>query len=128
LFSRSGLAYTAPWCRRQRLLSFARKTIPKAFDAFTKRLRTIPERVVFLTVELADTPTVRSEDRVRVKSFGSTFNRVIVRYGFMERKLDVHQVLAEAYRQGLPGHESDLVTYFTSRYSVHCAAEKRPLL
>jgi KUP system potassium uptake protein len=52
------------------------------------------ERVILLTVWIAEVPSVATEKRLEVKEYGSGFFRVLLRYGFME-EIDVPSSLGQ---------------------------------
>ncbi len=49
-----------------------------------KHNKVLHERNVILTIQTAETPKVRDEDRVRIEPINADFKRVILTYGFME--------------------------------------------
>ena len=62
--------------------------------------KVLHERNVILTIETAETPRVREEDRVRIEVLGTDFRRLTLRYGFMESP-NVPKTLAQCKRLGL---------------------------
>jgi KUP system potassium uptake protein len=57
---------------------------PTALLHSLKHYKVLHEHNAILTVELAHTPRVRSEERVRIEPLGESFQRVTLRFGFME--------------------------------------------
>jgi KUP system potassium uptake protein len=49
-----------------------------------KHYKVLHEHNVLLTIETAQTPRVRPEERVRIEPISDTFARVVLRFGFME--------------------------------------------
>ena len=49
-----------------------------------KHNKVLHERNVILTIDTAETPYVKDEDRVRIEPINDDFKRVIMTYGFME--------------------------------------------
>jgi KUP system potassium uptake protein len=49
-----------------------------------KHNKVLHERNVILTIQTAETPLAREEDRVRIEPINADFKRVILTYGFME--------------------------------------------
>ncbi|WP_174298124.1 potassium transporter Kup [Sphingomonas bacterium] len=58
--------------------------VPHALLHNLKHNRVLHERVVLLTVRIADTPFAVEADRFGHEDLGAGFHRVILRYGFME--------------------------------------------
>ena len=59
-------------------------TAPVALMHNLKHNKVLHEKNVILTIETAETPRVREEDRVRIAPVNDDFKKVIVSYGFME--------------------------------------------
>ena len=76
--------------------------VPHALLHNLKHNKVLHERVVLLTVKVADVPTVDPAMRYQIEDLGRGFFRVIVRYGFME-EANVPEALA---------HVSDCGTNF----------------
>jgi KUP system potassium uptake protein len=58
--------------------------VPAALLHNIKHNKVIHERVVILTVDIADSPYVEEEDRVEVHDLGQGFFRVVLHFGFMQ--------------------------------------------
>jgi len=78
--------------------------------------KVLHERVVFLTVEIGDEPTVAEDRRIDIERLEQGFWRMILRYGFMERP-DIAHDLTVTSRRIL---EFDLMStsFFLSRQIV----------
>jgi KUP system potassium uptake protein len=78
--------------------------------------KVLHERNVLLTIETAETPRVREEDRVRIEALGPDFRRVTLRYGFMESP-NVPKTLAQCKKLGL---KFDIMStsFFLGRRSI----------
>jgi KUP system potassium uptake protein len=57
---------------------------PSALLHNIKHNKVLHERVVVLTVQIADVPYVEEADRFTISDLGNGFYRVILHYGFME--------------------------------------------
>jgi KUP system potassium uptake protein len=57
---------------------------PPALLHSLQHFRVLHERVVLLSVETAEVPRIRAEERIEVETLQSGFFRVLLRYGFME--------------------------------------------
>ena len=58
--------------------------VPSALLHNLKHNQILHERVVLMTIETTDTPTVPNEERISMHDMGKGFLRITVRYGFME--------------------------------------------
>ncbi len=58
--------------------------VPHALLHNLKHNKVLHDRVLILTVVIDEVPFVDDEDRMEVRSLGSNFYRMIVRYGFMQ--------------------------------------------
>ena len=65
-------------------LSSAADSIPSALLHNLKHNQVLHERVLILTVKVAEVPQVKAEDRLEAEDCGSGFYRVILHYGFIE--------------------------------------------
>ena len=92
------------------------KGVPSALLHNLKHNQILHERVVLLTVETTDTPTVALTDRVAMQDLGKGFLRIIVRYGFMENP-DIPKALQLCEKQGTH-FDMMSTTFYLSRESV----------
>jgi len=67
--------------------------VPHALLHNLKHNKVLHERIVLLTVKIADVPFVRQVERVKLDHLGHGFHRLVLRYGFMEEP-DVPAALA----------------------------------
>jgi KUP system potassium uptake protein len=68
--------------------------VPHALLHNLKHNKVLHERVILLTVKIADVPVVKSTSRFAIDDLGRGFFRVVLNYGFME-EADVPAALAE---------------------------------
>ncbi len=68
--------------------------VPHALLHNLKHNKVLHERVVLLTVKIADVPIVRSTSRVEIDDLGRGFFRLVLNYGFME-EADVPAALSQ---------------------------------
>ena len=73
--------------------------VPHALLHNLKHNKVLHERVVLLTVKVADVPTVDPAMRYQIEDLGRGFFRLIVRYGFME-EANVPEALAHVHGCG----------------------------
>ena len=67
--------------------------VPHALLHNLKHNKVLHERIILLTVKIADVPFVRQVERVKLDHLGHGFHRLVLRYGFMEEP-DVPAALA----------------------------------
>jgi len=85
-----------------------------------KHYKVLHEKNVILTVETADTPTVKSEERVQIDQIGERFSLVALHFGYMETP-NVPKALAIARKLGW---QFDIMStsFFLSRRALKPAA------
>jgi KUP system potassium uptake protein len=93
---------------------------PTALMHSLKHYKVLHEKNVILTVETADTPRVKLDERVRIEPIGEHFSCVTLRFGFMETP-NVPKALAIARKLGW---QFDIMStsFFLSRRSLKMAA------
>jgi KUP system potassium uptake protein len=91
-------------------------TAPVALMHNLKHNKVLHEKNVLLTVETAETPRVREEDRVRIEPLNADFTKVFLTYGFMESP-NVPKALGLCRKHGL---RFDIMStsFFLGRRSV----------
>jgi len=94
---------------------------PSALLHNIKHNKVLHERVVVLTVQIADVPYVEAEKRVEVSPIGDGFFRVMLHYGFME-ETDIPTALKDLETCGAP-FEMMQTSFFLSRQTL-LTAEK----
>jgi KUP system potassium uptake protein len=97
-------------------LASAADGIPPALLHNLKHNRVLHERVVILTVQVADVPHLAEPERVALTALGGGFYRMIVRYGFMD-ELHIPDVLAAETGAGAPFKPME-TSFFLSRQTV----------
>ncbi len=95
------------------------KSAPTALLHSLKHYRVMHEKNVILSVETTHTPRVEPAKRVRIEPVGSTFMRVLIRFGYMETP-NIPKALAVARRLGL---QFDIMStsFFLSRRALRPA-------
>ena len=99
--------------------------VPAALLHNLKHNQVLHERVVLLTVETMNTPTVNEFDRLYVHRLGKGFLRVILRYGFMESP-DVPAALSHCKRFG-ESFDFMETTFYLSRETIVPSLKRRML-
>ena len=95
------------------------KSAPTALLHSLKHYKVLHEKNVILSVETTHTPRVDSDKRVRIEPVGSTFLRVLLRFGYMETP-NIPRSLAIARKLGW---QFDIMStsFFLSRRSLRPA-------
>ena len=96
--------------------------VPSALLHNIKHNRVLHERVIILTVQIAEVPYVDEETRAECKTLGEGFYRVVLRYGFLE-ETDVPAALAGVNLCGPPFNMMQ-TSFFLSRQTL--IASKAP--
>jgi KUP system potassium uptake protein len=96
------------------------RSAPTALMHSLKHYKVLHEHNVILTIETAQTPRVKPEQRVRIEPISNTFARVVLRFGFMETP-NVPRALAIARKLGW---QFDIMStsFFLSRRCLRPAA------
>ena len=94
---------------------------PTALMHSLKHYKVLHEKNVILTIEVARTPRVHLNERVRIEQIGDTFARVTLRFGFMESP-NVPKALGVARKLGW---QFDIMatSFFLSRRLLKPAAQ-----
>ncbi|MDZ7589055.1 MAG: potassium transporter Kup [Parasphingorhabdus sp.] len=90
--------------------------VPSALLHNIKHNRVLHERVIILTVSIADTPFVDPEDQITVKDLGGGFYRMMLNYGFMQ-ETDVPAMLKDFDRCGMK-FDMMQTSFFLSRQTL----------
>ena len=95
------------------------KSAPTALLHSLKHYRVLHEKNVILSVETTHTPRVEPDKRVRIEPVGSTFLRVLLRFGYMETP-NIPKALGLARKLGL---QFDIMStsFFLSRRALRPA-------
>jgi KUP system potassium uptake protein len=97
-------------------MTSSKKGVPAALLHNLKHNQVLHERVVLLTVQTTDSPTVNELDRIYLHDMGQGFLRLIIRYGFMEDP-DIPRALEHCDRFG-ESFEIMETTFYLSRETV----------
>ncbi len=100
--------------------------VPSAMLHNLKHNQILHERVVLLTVQTTDTPTVKNEERVAMQDLGKGFLRLVVRYGFMENP-DIPKALQLCEKLGMH-FDMMSTTFYLSRETVVPVKQKNFML
>jgi KUP system potassium uptake protein len=99
-------------------LASAPNGVPLALTQFVKHNHCLHQRVVLVTVLIAEQPRVPDEERADVSEISPGITRVILHYGFMQYPT-IHQGLVLACRQGkLTCIDLSDITYYVGRETI----------
>ncbi|WP_369412052.1 potassium transporter Kup [Hephaestia mangrovi] len=90
--------------------------VPHALLHNLKHNKVLHERVILLTVKIADEPFITEADRVRHDDLGQGFHRIIIRYGFMQDP-DVPAALSSVHDCGTDFRMMD-TSFFLARQTL----------
>ncbi|MEX0628137.1 MAG: potassium transporter Kup, partial [Cucumibacter sp.] len=97
------------------------QSTPTALLHALKHFKVLHERNLILTVLTTEEPRVASDDRLRLDSIGPTFDRLTLRYGFMETP-NVPRALGAAKKLGWT-FDIMSTSFFLSRRSIKASAK-----
>ena len=116
IFAKSGRNSTAKVPGTAIFMNSGSTGTPSALLHNLKHNKVLHERVVVLTVAIAEVPYVDEDERVELTDLGDGFYRVILHYGFME-ETDVPAALARLDMCGGP-FEMMQTSFFLSRQTL----------
>lgn len=90
--------------------------VPHALLHNLKHNRVLHERVILLTVKIADVPYVEASERVEIAPLGDGFHRMVIRYGFMQ-DADVPAALEQVHDCGADFRMIE-TSFFLSRQTL----------
>ncbi len=89
---------------------------PVALMHNLKHNKVLHQKNVILTIQTAETPRARPDDRIRIEPINADFTRVVLTYGFMESP-NVPRTLAQCKKLGLK-FDIMATSFFLGRRSV----------
>jgi KUP system potassium uptake protein len=99
-------------------LASAPNGVPLALTQFVKHNHCLHQRVILVTVLIAEKPRISDEDRAEVIEISEGITRVILHYGFMQYPT-IYEGLSLACRQGkLSGFDLTDLTYYIGRETI----------
>ncbi len=90
--------------------------VPHALLHNLKHNKVLHERIILLTVKIADEPYIPEGQRCSIEDLGQGFHRMILRYGFVEEP-DVPNALANVHRCGADFRMID-TSFFLARQTL----------
>jgi KUP system potassium uptake protein len=99
-------------------LSAAMHGIPMHLSRFVERSHALPERVMIVSAQYEETPTVPREERSHVTILAPDFYRVTLRYGFMEEASIPDGLACAVEHRRLPPQMLDDLTVFIGHETI----------
>uniref|UniRef100_UPI0035CAE310 potassium transporter Kup n=1 Tax=uncultured Sphingomonas sp. TaxID=158754 RepID=UPI0035CAE310 len=90
--------------------------VPHALLHNLKHNKVLHERIILLTIKIADVPYVTEGHRCAIEDLGAGFHRMVLKYGFIEEP-DVPVALANVHRCGADFRMID-TSFFLSRQTL----------
>ena len=90
--------------------------VPHALLHNLKHNKVLHERIILLTVKIADEPFIAEDQRIRIDELGQGFHRIVIRYGFMQDP-DVPAALANVHQCGADFRMMD-TSFFLARQTL----------
>jgi KUP system potassium uptake protein len=97
-------------------LSTFHKEVPPMLLHYVTQTRSLPEKLVILSVLTTDAPEVDERERTEVVDMGHGVYRVTANYGFMESP-DIPQIMSQVKRK-IASIDLDQLTYYVGRISL----------
>ena len=94
---------------------------PVALMHNLKHNKVLHEKNIILTIEVAETPRVKEDDRIRIEPIDDDFKKIVIRYGFMESP-NVPKALGLCRKLGLK-FDIMATSFFLGRRSVVPSAQ-----
>jgi len=116
IFARSAHSSTQRVPGTAIFMSAATSGVPSALLHNIKHNKVLHERVVVLTVNIAEVPYVDPEERFEISDLGQGFYRLVLNYGFME-ETDIPGALREVEMCGGP-FDMMKTSFFLSRQTL----------
>ena len=116
IFAKSAHASTQRVKGTAIFMSAATQGVPSALLHNIKHNKVIHERVVVLTVNIAEVSYVDPDDRMEITDLGSGFYRLVLNYGFME-ETNIPEALKQAEMCGGPFSMME-TSFFLSRQTL----------
>jgi KUP system potassium uptake protein len=92
--------------------------VPRALLHHLKHNRVLHERVLLVSVVVADVPSIPDEDRVETIPIGEGIQCVVLHYGFIEAPNVPNALLSGALHAHLPDLDPHRVTYYVGRHVI----------
>jgi KUP system potassium uptake protein len=98
--------------------------VPLILELHIRRIRVLHAHVVLLTMEPADAPHLRDDERFTIDDLGHGFTRIVIRCGFMEEP-NVPRLLHEAIQRFSLSCDLEDATFYLGRETFLATARGR---
>ncbi|WP_152527611.1 MULTISPECIES: KUP/HAK/KT family potassium transporter [unclassified Afipia] len=99
-------------------LASAPKGVPLALTQFVKHNHVLHQRVLLVTVLIAEAPRIPDDDRVEVIEIIEGITRVILHFGFMQYPVILEGLQLACAQGKLPGIDLNNITYYIGRETI----------
>jgi len=99
-------------------LASASNGVPLALTQFVKHNHVLHQRVILVTVLIAEAPRIPDEDRAEVIEVIEGITRVILHFGFMQYPVILDGLQLACEQGKLPGIDLDNITYYIGRETI----------
>jgi KUP system potassium uptake protein len=100
------------------VMSASASGIPGTLLHHLKHNRVLQERVILVSVQVLDVPSVPEAERVHLIPIGAGIERVNLRFGFTEKPNVPEALRFAALREDIPDLDPDTATYYVGRQTV----------
>ena len=99
-------------------LASAPNGVPLALTQFVKHNHVLHQRVLLVTVLIAEAPRIPDDDRVEVIEIIEGITRVILHFGFMQYPVILEGLQLACAQGKLPGIDLNNITYYIGRETI----------
>ncbi|EKS38083.1 potassium transporter Kup [Afipia broomeae] len=99
-------------------LASAANGVPLALTQFVKHNHVLHQRVLLVTVLIAEAPRIADEDRAEVIEVIEGITRVILHFGFMQYPVILEGLQLACAQGKLPGIDLNNITYYIGRETI----------
>ena len=92
--------------------------VPLALTQFVKHNHVLHQRVILVTVLIAETPRISEDKRAEIIEIVEGITRVILHYGFMQHPTILAGLKLACAQGKLPGVDLDDITYYIGRETI----------
>jgi potassium uptake protein len=95
-------------------LTTSKKHTPHLFENFLAYMHAVPEVIIFLQIEHTKRPTIESNNRVIVKTYGKNIFHITALYGYSEYQITPFEILSLArtqYNVPIPNDEKKMTLF-----------------
>jgi len=92
--------------------------VPLPLSHHLKHINALPERVLLVTVQTLESPTVEKDQQISIRDLSAGVTRVILHFGFMQRPLVADAVRQAIEQGGLHCGAPEKISYYIGRETI----------